>query len=67
MERLPFEFVGTKTAPLSIDPAEYKGMTTPQVTREIMKLLREIEPGVSFFEDDATLAAEQVVAVNGGR
>lgn len=65
-DRIPFEFVGTKTAPLSLDPTEFAGMPVQAVTREILKMLREIEPGVSFFEDDAVLAAEVVVA-NGKR
>lgn len=62
MERLPFEFVGTTTAPLSVDPSEFTGMTVPQISQELLKMLREIKPDANFFEDDTLLAAEAVHA-----
>lgn len=60
MERIPFEFVGTTSKPLSIDPAEFAGMKVPEITAEMLKMLSEIAPGVSFFLDDVVLAAETV-------
>lgn len=56
--RIDFEFVGTTSQPLSLDPAEFVNKTIPQITEEVMKTLREIAPGVSFFHDDVVLAAE---------
>lgn len=65
VSRIDFEFVGTTSAPLSLEPAEFAGKTVPQVTDEIMKLLREIKPDVSFFEDDLVLAADALLSANG--
>lgn len=61
---IDFEFVGTTSAPLSLDPTEFEGLSVPQVTDEIKKLLAGIAPGVSFFEDDVVLAAEQLTGVD---
>lgn len=62
--RLPFEFVGTTSTPLSVDPAEYKGKTLPQVTELLEKQLAELSPGVTFFRDDIVLAAESIANAN---
>lgn len=59
-ERIEFEFVGQVSTPLSLDPAEFAGRSVPQITADIMATLKSIDPRVSFFEDDAQLAAEQL-------
>ncbi len=63
-ERLDFEFVGTTSKALSLDPTEFAGMRVPQITGEILKTLGEIAPGVNFFTDDVVLAAEQLAGVD---
>lgn len=57
-ERIDFTFVGQTNRPLSLDPAEFTGMTVPTITAEIKRTLRDIAPDVSFFEDDIVLAAD---------
>jgi hypothetical protein len=64
--RLNFELVGTVCTPISVDPAEYLGMTVPQATAEILKTAKEINPTANYFLDDAVLAANQVVSVAAG-
>jgi hypothetical protein len=63
-ERIDFEFVGTTSASLSLDPTEFVG-SAKTITAEIKRLLSEIKPDVSFFEDDVELAAEQLQIANG--
>lgn len=62
--RQSFEFVGTISTPISVDPAEYKGMSVPKITASILKTLREIQPGASFFEQDVEMAAIAVAEEN---
>lgn len=63
--QLEFEFYGTLVKPLSVDPAEYKGLRPPVITQALMRLLAEIAPGVSFAEDDFELAAGAIAEANG--
>jgi hypothetical protein len=65
MGRLNFEFCGTKSTPMSIDPTEYKGLSVPRITSAILQQLRSISPGVDFFEQDIELAAIEIKEVNG--
>lgn len=58
--RIPFEFVGTTSKKLTLDPAEFRDQSVPQITLEVQRVLREIAPDVSFFTDDIVLAAEQL-------
>ncbi len=60
MSRLDFQFVGTTSKPLSIDPCEWHGMPVAKITEEILLTLSEIAPDVTFFHDDVVLAAEQI-------
>lgn len=59
-ERLDFEFVGTTSKSLSLDPAEFRNQSINKIADEVHRILREIAPGVSFFHDDVVLAAEQL-------
>jgi len=56
--RIDFEFTGIVSTPLSLDPAEFKGATIPEITALVLQTLHGIDARVSFFEDDARLAAE---------
>lgn len=60
--RIDFEFSGLVNTPLSLDPAEFRGATVPEITGLILQTLRGIDGRVSFFEDDARLAAETLHA-----
>lgn len=62
--RLNFTFVGTTCQDVSLDPGEFAGQSVPQITDEIKRVLAEIRPDVSFFEDDVVLAAEQLIGVD---
>lgn len=61
-ERIDFEFMGTRSVALRLDPEEFRGMPVPKITGEILSMLRSLEPDVSFFNDDVQLAAEQLSA-----
>jgi hypothetical protein len=50
-------FVGTTSKTISLDPAEYRGMSVPAITEEIKNVLRSIAPDVSFYEQDVVEAA----------
>ncbi len=58
MSSIDFQFMGTRSTRLSLDPAEFDGLTTPQITDEIVRTLRAIAPDTSFFDEDVVLAAE---------
>lgn len=58
MSRIDFEFVGTTSKPISLDPEEFAGKAIPDITEEILLTLSEIAPDVTFFHDDVVLAAE---------
>ena len=60
--RQAYQFVGTSTHTLELDPSEYRGMSTPQITREVKKLLAGIAPGVSFFPEDIAQAVHELAA-----
>ena len=60
MSRIDFQFVGTTSKPLSLDPTEFKGLPVMRITEEILLTLSEIAPDVTFFHDDVVLAAEQI-------
>jgi len=64
MGRLSFSFVGTSEHPMSIDPAEYRGMKVPAITATLLNTLRSIAPGVDFFEQDVEMAAIAVAEAN---
>lgn len=64
--RLPFTFNGLVSTPLSIDPAEFRGLATPAITAQLTELLSGISPNVSFFPDELELAAEEIGKANGG-
>ncbi len=64
-DRLEFDFTGFSQHPLSLDPAEFKGVPLPAITNAIMKMMSEIAPNVSFTEDDMELAATVVAQANG--
>jgi len=61
-ERKSFQFVGTTCTELSLDPAEFVGMTVPAITGEILEVLQSLAPGVSFFTDDVVEAANELAA-----
>lgn len=63
-QRLDFEFVGTVSRPLSLDPDEFKGWPQERIEGEIAKLLKGIAPDVSFFSDDIALAAVALTGVD---
>lgn len=58
--RMHLEFVGTTSVAVSLDPAEFVGMTVPAITDEIKSVLSGIAPNVDFFEDDLVLAADEL-------
>jgi len=64
-ERLPFTFNGMVSTPLSIDPKEYQDMAPAAITEALLKQLQDIAPGVSFFGEEAELAAEEIGKANG--
>lgn len=60
MARRQFEFVGSTSQRLSLDPTEYLDMSIPQITSDIMRTLRSIAPDVTFFEEDVVTAADEI-------
>ncbi len=65
--RQQFQFAGTKIVNLSLDPREFKGQSQPQITEAIMKLLKEIDRDVDFFEQDVVMAADDIDGINNGK
>lgn len=59
---MDFEFVGTTTVSVKLDPGEYVGMDYPGVVMDIEMLLMGIAPGVNFFPDDVCFAATHIVS-----
>jgi len=59
-ERLVCTFVGSTSKTISLDPAEFRGMTVPAITEAITEVLRGIAPDVSFYEQDVVEAATLV-------
>jgi hypothetical protein len=55
-----YEFVGTTCTALSLDPAEFAGLTISQITGEILDVLAAIAPGVDFFPADIVEAANDL-------
>ena len=62
--RFDFSFTGTKQINLNLDPGEYRGQSVPQITESILKTLREIDSSVSYFNEDAELAAIALNSAN---
>ena len=60
--RLDFTFSGVIDVSLSPDPTEFKGLKVPAITKELMTLLRSINPNASFVTDEVELAAQQIHA-----
>jgi hypothetical protein len=65
MDRVSREFVGTTSVRASFDPKEFAGQSLPVITAEVLKTLREIAPGVSFFEQDAVETAAELMNAAG--
>jgi hypothetical protein len=57
---MEFEFEGSLTVPLDVDPSEYEGLEIPEVTEELLNLLAAMAPGADFFEDDVANAAAAI-------
>ncbi len=55
--RLPFEFIGTTTGAVDLDPEEFRGMKLWEIALAIETLLDEGAPGVSFSPGDMLAAA----------
>ncbi len=62
--RLEFDFTGSSSHALSVDPCEYRGLSLVLAERALLVALSEVAPGVSFFKDDVILAAAVVVEAN---
>ena len=60
--RIPLSFVGTTTATLDLDPAEFRNKTAIGIQGDIIKILADIHPSVSFFPADIELAAYEVAS-----
>ena len=58
------QFVGSAPVfvDLSLDPAEYRGMSIARITREIRNHLRQIAPNASFFDVDVVEAANELAS-----
>ena len=65
--RQAYTFVGTRETNLTLDPKEFHGQSPVQITEEVMKLLREIDPKVSWYEADVELAAQDISDTNDGK
>lgn len=64
--RLEFDFTGSSQHPISINPEEFRGLKAPEIAAGLLKMMRELAPGVDFFSFDMELAAGAVVEANGG-
>lgn len=60
MPRRQFEFVGSTSTRLSLDPTEYIDMSVPQITTDILRTLKAISPDVDYFEEDVVMAANDL-------
>ena len=58
--RKQFEFVGSTSTRLSLDPTEYIDWTVPQIAADILRTLKAISPDVTFFEEDVVMAANDL-------
>lgn len=62
---IPLSFVGTTTATIDLDPVEFHNRTPLGIQGEIIKILADIHPSVSFFPADIELAAHEVANAAG--
>ncbi len=51
---------GTVERSVEVDPAEYRGMPMLRIHAALVKLFRDIDPSVSYFEADLEWAAAQI-------
>ena len=65
--RQPYTFVGTRETSLTLDPKEFAGQSPVKITEDIYKLLREIDPNVSWYDADVELAAQDIDDINHGK
>lgn len=66
MARISFEFTGTKSTPLSLDPREYHGLSVPAITAALRGILRSMDADVDFFSPDIEFAAATLKEQSGG-
>jgi hypothetical protein len=55
--RTSFEFVGTISKGLDLDPAEFTGCTQADIMVELLTMLDAAAPGVDFILEDVYHAA----------
>lgn len=59
--RLPLSFSGSRSIDLSLDPKEFAGLSPPQVTEELRRLLRDIDADFVPHGEDLDFAAHELV------
>lgn len=57
MSRISFEFSGTKSTPLSLDPREYKNLSVEKIASIIAAHLHAEDPSVDYWGPDIEMAA----------
>lgn len=60
--RIPLSFSGERTIDLDLDPKEFRGMSHPEVTNELRKLLREIDSNFVPNGTDLDFATEALLS-----
>lgn len=60
--RIPLSFSGERTIDLDLDPKEFRGMSHPEITDELRKLLREIDSNFVPNGTDLDFATEALTS-----